>query len=164
MRTSFMIVVPRSLLLVVILAIGYETTANGGDAVQNLSDDIRRGEVSSITVLALPYDLRTRARVTPGILRETAARRELDLTEDLAGSLLRALDATRTSPSDSEIDLRWGMILRDKSGLERHSIYLSGKSMFHVGRRGVIDQQAVKLNDALVEWFEKHFRSLQGQE
>jgi hypothetical protein len=159
-----MIAAARGLLLIVTLAIGCEAAANGGNPVKNLAEDVRGGEVASISVLALPYDLRTRARVTPEILRESAASRELDMTQELADSLLRALDATEASPIDAEIDLRWGLILRDKAGRERHTIYLSGKSMFHAGRRGLIDEQAVKLNDPLVEWFETNFGSLQAQQ
>jgi hypothetical protein len=133
--------------------------ATGVDvSLQSLKRDLLSEKIKRVRVLFVPYEVATRVRLTPELLRTSAEfARVLEMDEAMRGRLLAAIEKTRVTPLDSPPDLRWGAIFLDSQEVQLHSIYLNGKILLGTGRQGIIDGNRVKLNDALVEWFEAAF-------
>lgn len=126
-----------------------------------LKADLLSHKVTSFRLLVAPYELLTRVPLTPELLKGSATvNRVIDVDTSIRTSLVTAIDKTETSPLDSPPDLRWGAIFYDSGGVDLHSIYVNGKVLFATGRQGIIDRDLVRLNGALVEWFESTFGSL----
>ena len=91
----------------------------------------------------------------PSILMQ----RSLILTErkrlKLAG-VFRRLEVAETSMSP---DLRWEIVLRDRSGNSLHSIFLDKPYLFTWGRRGYIDGNLCWFSSSLIDWLERQFPS-----
>jgi hypothetical protein len=135
-----------------------------GEAIIEIRRDLLEGRVGAITVYAVPYDVRTRTRLTPSLLRESAAYVfSPDLTDDIRKALAGALERTKADSTDTEMDLRWGVVFMEPGGREIHSLFLSGSSPLGAGRYGVVDGETVKLNRPLAEWLEGSFPLRQPQ-
>ncbi|GIW39453.1 MAG: hypothetical protein KatS3mg076_0030 [Candidatus Binatia bacterium] len=130
-------------------------------SLRDLKHDLVSDKIRTVKVLFIPYEVVTRVRLTPELLERTAEiNRVLEMDASMRSSLLEAIDRARVRESVSAPDIRWGAVFYGSDGTELHSIYLSGKVFFRAGRRGIIDGNPAKLNDALIDWFEGTFGDL----
>lgn len=137
---------------------GAKARVTSDDLLASIKEDLIDNSVRSVSILFLPYDVLTRARVTPELLQGSAEFRIVVQMDDrMRKSLLSAIESSQISPLDSAPDLRWGAVLQSEKGSTLHSIYLSGKTILGKGRQGIIDGQPVKLNGAMIAWFEASF-------
>lgn len=128
------------------------------DLLSSVKEDLMQNKIRSLRVLFLPYHVLTRTRMTPDLLEGAAEfKTAVQMNEQLRASLLLAVESSRVSDLDSAPDVRWGVLLRGENGSTLHSIYVSGKSIVETGRRGIVDGRPVKLNDAMIAWFEGTF-------
>ena len=126
--------------------------------LMQLEQDLLQGKIKSIRVLFMPYEMRTRTRVTPTLLESSAYFNSIvNMDSSIQGSLLSAIKTCWVKPASSEPDLRWGAIFMNKNGEKIHSVYISGKSLFAKGRHGIIDGRVVNLNGSFISWFEANF-------
>jgi hypothetical protein len=138
-----------------------DAATNANIALQDLKRDLLAGTVKNVRVFYVPYEVATRVPLTPELLRGSAEiDRVVAMDDAIRTRLLAAIDKTTISPLDTSPDLRWGAIfLSDQAG-ELHSVYLDGRYLLGTGRRGIVDGNPVKLNGALIEWFEAAFGGL----
>jgi len=155
---------PRLALLVGVLCAGTATLVQRGYAdtlpaktsLGALKTQVESGEIRTVRLFFLGYEIVTRTRVTPEMLREAAQVDETILLDDVVRAhLLAAIDATVVGALGSPPDLRWGAIFLDSRGKESHAVYLDGKFFHGAGRRGIVDGNLASFNGALVGWFEQ---------
>jgi hypothetical protein len=160
MRVLVLLLVAAAVAASGLQASGEEMT-NAESSLRNLKGDLLSQKINRVRVLFAPYELLTRVALTPELLQGSAEiNRVVEMDQSMRTSLVVAIDKTKMSPLDSPPDLRWGAIFYDSDGTELHSIYLNGKLLFGTGRQGIIDRHLVKLNGALIEWFEETFGAL----
>lgn len=129
------------------------------DVLSRIESTVARGEITRVEVYFVNYEILTFAGVTPQTLPNYADSHQVtDLSGDLRDSFLKAIRLTKIEPLNDSSDLRWGILLINKSGEVSHSIYLNGRYfIIGAGRSGYIDGVSYSFNSTLVDWCEANF-------
>jgi hypothetical protein len=136
-------------------------------SIESIREQLSAGEIERVDVRRIPDDVNTFVAVrrehfesySHAQYSSIVMQRSLILTEpkrlELAGAL-RRLEVAEPSISP---DLRWEIVLFDRSGKSLHSIFLDKPYLFTWGRRGYIDGNLCWFSSSLIGWLEKQFPS-----
>jgi len=87
------------------------TLSEADSALKALKIKLVHGTIARIDIFFMPYDMLTVARVTPEVLEMDAQKKmSVELSSDLAETLVRAIDNTKIYQTRYEPDLRWGAV------------------------------------------------------
>jgi hypothetical protein len=129
-------------------------------ALAALRTDLQSDRIVRTEIFFMSYTLLTPLAVTPEMLEgsERITKLSVELSAELRGALIQAIDRTKLYFDGHGADLRWGAIFFDKAGTRLHSIYLnSWYRPLGAGRRGSIGGVYVQLSRSLIVWFETNF-------
>jgi|SRR5215207_10588884 len=136
-------------------------------SVEAIREQLSAGKIERIDVRRIPDHLNTFIPVRredfesfsqaqdPSILMQ----RSLILTGRKRLELARAFRRLQLAEPSISPDLRWEILLLDRSGSSLHSIYLDRPYLFIWGRRGYIDGNLCWFSSSLIDWLEKQFSS-----
>jgi len=134
-------------------------------SVDSIREQLSAGKIERIDVRRIPdhvntfiavrrehFELYSHAQDSSILMQ-----RSLILTERRRLELARAFRRLQLAEPSISPDLRWEIVLRDRSGNSLHSIFLDKPYLLTWGRRGYIDGNLCWFSPSLLGWLEKRF-------
>jgi hypothetical protein len=148
-----------SLFLIVVRAAAIDTPAHS--SLEAFKNDLQADKIKRVKVLFLPYEVLTRAALSPEALESSVRYGGVvyirPFGDSMRGNLLAALDKIQIREKlDYHPDLRWGAVFYGIADHELHSLYME-RRMLGSTQRGMIDGESLSLNSAITDWFENTF-------
>jgi len=129
-------------------------------SIESIQEQLSAGKIKRIDVRRIPDDLNTFVAVRREqfeLYRHT--QNSLIVTEQHRLELSGVFGRLKLAELSTSPDLRWEIVLLDRSGSSLHSIFLDKEYWNARGRRGYIDGNLCWFSSSLIDWLEKQFPS-----
>jgi hypothetical protein len=141
-------------LAVLLISLSAHAQSSAASDLDRAREPLKARAIERVMVLRIPDDVTTRTNVTQEWMRKDSSY-TVTLNEGFEPALSSLLDDVTATKSERESDLRWGLLLYDRSGREVASLFVD-----HFGKTGYVNGKSAEFSLNMSERMRRFIRDL----